>query len=256
MIFASMSLRERIRGLFRIFVLVTVLAVAGLLSMITTIRLAIRGHQATVPNLVGVSEDSAERTLSDLGLTLKVEDKVYSNQYGASQIVSQVPSADTHMKTGQEVHVLLSLGPQEVTVPDVIGSSLRAARIMAIQRGLGVGDVAQVYNPGTDPDQVLAQDPQPQSTAVHSPAVDFLVSLGAPTPAYECPNLRGQPLAQARQQLEAAGFQVGQVVSLPSASSSPGTIVAQSPPAGSKIAPNTVFSFQVSTEGEAAPSNP
>jgi eukaryotic-like serine/threonine-protein kinase len=256
MIFAGMSLRDRIRALLRIFLLVTVLVAAGLVSMITTIRLAIRGHQATVPSLVGVAADTAQRLLSDRGLTLQVEDKVYSSQYAANQIVSQVPSEGTHMKAGQHVHVLVSLGPQEVNVPDLVGSSLRAARIMAVQRGLGVGDVATVYSPGTDPNQVLAQDPLPQSSTVRSPAVDFLVSLGAPAPAYECPNFRGRSVAQVRQQLEAAGFQVGQVISLPSISAAPGTIVAQTPPAGSRITPNTAFNFQVSTEGEASPSNP
>lgn len=251
-----MSLRERIRSLFRLFLLVTVLVAAGLVSMITTVRLAIRGHQATLPNLVGVPADTAERTLSALGLTLKVEDKLYSNQYPASQIVSQVPPAGTHMKEGQHVHVLVSLGPLEASAPDLVGSSLRAARIMAIQRGMGVGDVAAIYSPGTSPDQVLAQDPPPKSAPVHSPALNFLVSLGAPTPAFECPNFHGQPLEQARRELEAAGYQIGQIVPLSSPSSTVGTILAQTPPPGSKISPGTAFNFQVSSEGEAPPSKP
>ncbi len=245
-----MSLRSRIRSLFKVFLVLTVLAAAGLLSMITTIRLTIRGRQAAVPDLVGTAVVTAQRQLSERGLSLKVEDKVYSSQYSSGQIVSQVPSAGTHMKTGQHVHVLVSLGPQEVNVPDLVGSSLRAARIMAVQRGLGVGDVASVYSPATGPNQVLAQDPLPQSRTVRSPAVDFLISLGPPVPAYECPNFRGRPLAAVRQELEAAGFQVAQVVPLPSISAAPGTIVAQTPPAGSRITAQTPFNFQVSTESE------
>lgn len=251
-----MSLRSKIRSLFKFFLLVTVLAAAGLVSMITTIRLTIRGHQAMVPNLVGVPANTAERLLSERRLTLKVEDKLYSAQYAAGQIVSQVPSQGTRMKTGQEVHVLVSLGPQEVNVPDLVGSSLRAARIMAVQRGLGVGDVAAVYSAGTDPNQVLAQDPLPKSSTVRSPAVDFLVSLGAPIPAYACPNFRGRPLAKVQQQLQAAGFQPAQVTPLPSISAPAGTIVAQTPPADSMITPTTVFNFRVSTESDALPSNP
>ena len=50
-----MSVRERIRTLFRLFLLTTVLVTVALVSAITTIRLTIRGHQETMPNLVGLT---------------------------------------------------------------------------------------------------------------------------------------------------------------------------------------------------------
>ena len=50
-----MSLRERIRSVFRLFLLLTVLVTVALISAIMTIRLTIRGHQETMPNMVGLS---------------------------------------------------------------------------------------------------------------------------------------------------------------------------------------------------------
>jgi multisubunit Na+/H+ antiporter MnhE subunit len=63
-----MSLRERIGSLFRLFLLFTVLVTAMLVSAIMTIRLTIRGHQETMPNMVGLSFDYAQRMASELGL--------------------------------------------------------------------------------------------------------------------------------------------------------------------------------------------
>ncbi len=240
-----MGLRERIGWFFRLLLLFTVLVATGLISAISTIRLTIHGHQEIMPNLVGLQVDAAQRVTSGLGLGLKVEDKIYSTQHPANEIVSQMPPRGTRIKVGQHVHVLASLGPPRVPVPSLVGGSLRAARIAAIQRGLSVGDVAAVHWSGADAQRVVAQDPPPSTVEVHSPAVNLLVSLGEAPAAFLCPNLVGQPLAQARRALEKAGFQVGPVTPVPTNATRRGTILAQTPLPGSKIGPDTEFSFQV-----------
>ena len=240
-----MSLRERIRTLFRLFMLFTVLVAVALISAITTIRLSIHGHQEAMPTLVGTPLDAAQRMTSGLGLELTVEDKLFSTQYPANQIVSQQPPPGTRIKVGQHVHVLVSLGPPRVAVPNLMGSSLRAAQITAIQRGLSVGDVASVPLPGTEPDQVVAQDPPPSAANVLSLVVNLLVSRGETPPAYVCPNFVGQPLASVRRELEKVGFKIGQITPIASDSTPKGTIATQTPPPGSKIGPESVFSFEV-----------
>jgi serine/threonine-protein kinase len=241
-----MSVRDRIRALFRLFLLFTVLVAVALISAITTIRLSIRGHQQTMPNLVGLQLETAQRLTSGLGFELKVEDKLFSAEYGANQIVSQMPPPGTRVKMGQHIHVLVSLGPPQVTVPNMLGSSVRAAKITALQRGLTLGDIAVVHWPGVEPEQVVAQDPSPATTEVRSPAVNLLVSLGGASESFLCPSFLGQPISDVRRTLEKSGFKVGSVTSIPAGAAEKGVILAQSPPAGSKIGPSTVFDFQVS----------
>ncbi len=240
-----MSLSGRLRTLFRMFLLFTVLAAVGLISAITTIRLSIRGHQETTPSVVGMPLEKAQQLASGLGLEVVVADKLFSSQYLANEIVSQQPPTGTRVKVGQQIHVIVSLGPPQVTVPNLVGSTVRAAQITAIQRGLSVGNVAAVHMPGTESDQVLAQDPPPLTADVHSPAVNFLVSLGAPPPAFVCPSFLGQPLPEARRALKEAGFNVGLVSPFPMDGVAPDTIIGQSPGPGSMIGPDAVFSFQV-----------
>jgi len=240
-----MSLRDRLRTLFRLFALFTVMVAVALVSAITTIRLTIHGHQVTTPNLVGVPLENAQRITSGMGLDVKVEDKLFSDQYPADQIVSQVPPRGTRVKLGQHIHVLVSLGPPRVKVPELVGDTVRAAQITAVQRGLTVGEVATVHWPGSPDDYVVAQDPPPAKAEVKSPAVNLLVSLGDPPAAFMCPNFAGQPLAEARRVLEKAGYKIGQVVPVPTTAAAADTILSQTPPAGSKVDPDTVFVFQV-----------
>jgi serine/threonine-protein kinase len=133
-----------------------------------------------------------------------------------------------------------------VQIPNLLGTSFRAARIMVLQRGLTMGNVAAVPWPQSELDQVLAQDPPPASE-VHSLAVNFLISLGErPAEDFLCPNFIGRSLPEVRRVLEKAGFKVGQVTTIPSVAAARSAILSQSPPPGSKISPGAKFDFQVS----------
>jgi serine/threonine-protein kinase len=145
---------------------------------------------------------------------------------------------------GQHVHVLVSLGPPQLTVPNLVGESVRVARITAIQRGLTLGDVAVIPWPG-ETDQVVAQDPAAATANVRTPAVNLLIATGEEPPAYLCPRFIGQPIADVRRLLEKNGFKVGQISTVVTDGGSHGIVLMQSPPAGSKIGPDAVFDFQV-----------
>ncbi|HEV2176027.1 MAG TPA: PASTA domain-containing protein [Terriglobia bacterium] len=277
-----MALGAKIRTLFRLFVLFAVLVAVALISAITTVRLTVHSGQENAPNLVGVPLDLAERHARAMGLGVRVEDRLFSEKYATGQVVSQVPAAGASTKAGQDVHVLVSLGPPRLSVPDVVGSSVRAAEIVAVGRGLAVGDVATVHGDSTVMDQVVAQDPPPATTEVRSPAVNLLVSVGEPPAAFVCPDFTGMRLDAARRAIEGAGFKVGQIVTAgahtpapgattgamagatgspanhagpsgnvaspaasPQGSAPGGVIVSQSPPPGSKIGADAVFNFEV-----------
>ena len=239
-----MGVRDRLRSLFRLLLLLAVLLAVTLLSAITTIRLTIHGRQENMPKLVGISLETAQRIAGGLGLELKVEDKIFSPQYAANTIAQQMPPPGTPLKMGQHVHVLVSLGPPQATVPNLVGASLRAARITALQEGLTVGEVAIIPWPG-EPDQVVAQDPPPATKEVRTPTVNLLLAGGQEALAYLCPQFVGQSLAAARRTVEKNGFKVGQVTSAAANGVTQGSVLSQSPAAGSKIGSDAVFSFQV-----------
>lgn len=240
-----MKVSGRVRTALRLLFLAAVLMTVAVISAITTIRLTIHGRQETLPNLVGMPVDQAQNLVRGLGLDLDVEDRLYSDKIPANAVASQMPAAGTSIKARQHVHVLLSLGPQKVSVPDLVGRSLRAAQITAVERGLTIGDVAALHWPQDEPNQVVAQDPPPATTDLQSPAVNFLVSMGPTPAAYLCPNFQGKPVGVVQAQLEQAGFQNIKVTQAQSQGVPQGQILQQSPLPGSKITSDTEFDFQV-----------
>src|SRR3974390_276438 len=153
-----MNLRERIEWVLRMALLVFILAAAAFLSAVTAMRFAIQGREVTMPNLVGKSSGDAMAILQGRGLQLKVVDRVYSD-LPTNAVARQSPPEGERMKVGQNGHVVLSLGPQNVTTPSLLGESLRVARIQLLQIGLQLGEVTAFPSSVTMSDTILQQTP-------------------------------------------------------------------------------------------------
>ena len=228
-----MTFRERIEWLIRMGLLVFVLAAAAFLSAVTAMRFAIQGREVEMPNLAGKSSADAQAILQGRGLQLKIVDRVYDN-LPANSVVRQSPPAGEHMKVSQDVHAVLSLGPQNVITPALVGESLRVARIELLQVGLQLGEVTSYSAPDVPGDTVLQQSPS-SGTRAASPRVDLLVAQGESQPAYIMPWLVGMPLPEADRLLSSGGMKLAKTTFVPSAQWPKGTVIEQTPDQGSKI---------------------
>jgi beta-lactam-binding protein with PASTA domain len=129
---------------------------------------------------------------------------------------------------------VLSLGPQQITIPLLEGQPQRLARITLLQSGLQLGEVSVAYLPSSDADTVVQQYPAAGSKAA-SPRVDLLVSAGAPPAAYIMPSVIGAQAADADRILAAAGFRNVKHNDISQANAATGTVIGQMPPPGGKI---------------------
>src|SRR5260370_10091370 len=139
-----MTFRERIEWLLRMCLLVFVLAATAFLSAVMAMRFAIQGREVDMPNLVGKASANVQALLRARGLQLKVADRIYSD-LPANTVVRQSPPAGEHMKVSQDAHVVLSLGPQNVTIPELAGGSLRVARIQLLEAGAPIGGITNPW---------------------------------------------------------------------------------------------------------------
>ena len=228
-----MTFRERIEWLIRMGLLVFVLAAAAFLSAVMAMRFAIQGREVEMPNLVGKSSADAQTILQERGLQLKIVDRVYDD-LPANSVVRQSPPAGEHMKVSQDVHAVLSLGPQNVITPALVGESLRVARIELLQVGLQLGEVTTYSDLNVPGDTVLQQSPS-SGTRAASPRVDLLVAQGESQPAYIMPWLVGMPLPEADRLLSSGGMKLAKTTFVPSAQWPKGTVIEQTPDQGSKI---------------------
>jgi serine/threonine-protein kinase len=196
-------------------------------------RFAVQGREVTMPNLVGKSSAEAQAILQGRGLQLKVVDRVYGS-LPANAVARQSPPEGERMKVSQNAHVVLSLGPQNVTAPALTGESLRVARIQLLQVGLQLGEVTAVPSPAALSDTILQQTPRPGTRAT-SPRVDLLVAQEATPPAYVMPWLVGMSLPDADRLLTSSGLKLSKTTTTPSPQWPKGAVTEQTPGPGTKI---------------------
>lgn len=117
------------------------------------------GQQGTtVPMVNGLSRDDATRALGEAGLSVgDVTEEASSVARGV--VLSARPSEGQTVPAGTLVSLVLSSGPNELTMPDVVGRGVGLARSLLEQLGLVLGpiefDSLSTLASGT----VLAQSP-------------------------------------------------------------------------------------------------
>jgi beta-lactam-binding protein with PASTA domain len=203
------------RNLLRYFLMALLLLVVALVSALTTMRLAIQVREVKVPDLRNKTPSEA-RHLAELdGLAAQVDSNYYSGIIPEGRVLSQTPVAGTLVRRGWEVRLALSLGPQRVTIPQVVGKSNRAAAISIAERGLQLNSTDNIQLSGAENGQVIAQDPPANATDVSAPKISLLVAQTPSPQAFVMPSFIGQPLGGVTITLQSAGFVVGKVTVAP-----------------------------------------
>jgi eukaryotic-like serine/threonine-protein kinase len=105
-------------------------------------------EEVSVPDVVGLSADSGEGRISDVGLVPAVREQESEEPEG--QIIAQDPAAGTDLERGSTVTITVSTGVEEVVVPNVVGlgggdaeAQLRADGLVPVRRESEVTDAAQ-----------------------------------------------------------------------------------------------------------------
>jgi beta-lactam-binding protein with PASTA domain len=232
------------KRIFRLLFLALVLVMIALLSMLTAMRLAIHRSETSVPRLVGLTPEDAERLANSNGLILQLESRFYSSEVPTGKIVTQAPAAGTRVRRGWKVRVAESLGPQRSTIPNVVGQSRRAAEMNIARRSLEVGTTAIVHVPEAPPDQVVAQSPMAYASAT-SPKVNLLINAPANEQEFIMPDFTGRQLADVFDAADAVGMKISsEPIDAPAMP--PSSVVRQSPAPGTRVASGAIIKVEVS----------
>ena len=242
--------------MLRYFLMALLLLVVALVSALTTMRLAIQVREVKVPDLRSKTPAEAKRLAELDGLAAQVDSNYYSANVPEGRVLSQTPAVGTLVRRGWEVRLALSLGPQRVTIPQVVGKSDRAAAISIAERGLQLSFTDNIQLSAADDGQVIAQDPPANATDVSAPKVRLLVAKSPSPQAFVMPSFIGQPLGSVINTLQGAGFIVGKVTVAPPVSvpapenptAAAPPVIAVTAPANSPPVPASPASIVVSQE--------
>src|SRR5262249_19138292 len=218
-----------------IVLMVVILAVAGVVSALTAMRFAIRGREVTVPQLMGRTQEEAEQILRSRGLKLKGSSSRFSSEVAEGRVLEQIPPSGTHLKVDRTVRVLLSLGEQRYAVPNLIGTSLRAAQLTLSQRRLLLGNTVYAHTSEGDSSTVVYQVPKAGTQEGGDPSVDILISLGPPAEYFIMPDVIGKPAELVAARARNEGFRIGKMNFRKYPGVEPGVVIQQKPQAGYRL---------------------
>ncbi len=120
-----------------------------------------------VPSVVGLAIDEAKQRLTDLGLRV-TETKKYSETVDKDVVIAQQPTGG-HLTRGSTVQLTVSNGPPLVTVPEVVGMEVQAAKRKLEKAGFKVRVVPFFFT-----DHVQIQTPKGGEKAPKGSTVNIL----------------------------------------------------------------------------------
>lgn len=242
-----MKTESQFSRLASISLMIAILGVAGILSAMTAMRIAIRGKQVAVPNLVGKTEVEARQILVKSGLVLRVsKPSRFTSGVPEGRIVEQNPATGTQLKTNRTVRVLLSLGERKYPVPSLIGTSARAAQLTLAERKLTLGLTDYAHTSDGEPDTVIYQYPPPDAIDSTDPTVNILVSKGPMEQYYTMPDLVGLTADSVTSRARVEGFRMGKPNYRKYPGIAPGMVIQQKPQAGYRLSKNDTILLEVS----------
>ncbi|MFN8125818.1 MAG: Stk1 family PASTA domain-containing Ser/Thr kinase [Candidatus Nanopelagicales bacterium] len=157
-----------------------------------------------VPEVVGAKEAKATGSLTAVGFTVEVTDRLFSESAPSGTVIASDPGGGTSAATGSTVGLVVSLGPERYAVPKVKGQSPAEATATLAATNLQAGSEKRVYHDSIDEGTVVGTDPEVGTEVKRDTVVTLLVSKG-PAPV-DVPDLSGTPQDQAVQQLAADGL--------------------------------------------------
>lgn len=202
-------------------------------------------EKTTVPNVVDRSEADAEKILQDANLKVTKGEPQYSDTIAEGNVISSDPTAGTEVDEGTSVTIVVSLGKEEVTVPNLYNKSASEAEAELSAAGL-VGSASEDYSDSVEAGYVISQSPESGSKLEKGGTVSYVVSLGPRTQTVEVPDVLREYPETAETRLREYGF-VPVYAGTAESSLPAGTVCSTSPEPGVKLEAGSQVYYWVSS---------
>ena len=168
--------------------------------------------QGSVPDVSNKTASEARKMLEDAGFQVRSGEAEYSDSVARDHVMRTDPAAGQQIPKNSVVTYYLSLGPEDIEVPNMVGNTEGSATTTLSNKGFNVTSES-IYSDTVASGQVISQTPNGGERASEGATVHLVVSAG-PDPATQepqqvsIPNLVGWRVSDAKYQLESLGFQV------------------------------------------------
>ena len=203
--------------------------------------------KGSIPNLSGMTSEQAEKALKDAGLKAQYAGNEASDA-DKDTVSRQDPAAGKEVDEGTTVKYWISTGPEDTSVPNVVGSDQASAKAQLESAGFTVqvetGDYSDKYGEGI----VMSQSPN-GGKLEKGGTVTITVSQGQDPEKNKVtvPSVTGMSQSEAINTL--LSYNLAYALDTASAGSgTPGTVAKQSVTVGKKVDSGTVITIYVVPE--------
>jgi len=169
--------------------LLAVLMVAGSFGIFLLSTRAPR--EVPVPDVVKMSQAEASALLKKSGLNVEIREE-YNERVPAGTVFDSAPKGGVTTRRGKAVTLVVSRGPQPVTVPDVVGNGLGEAQAAVQSKGLVLEGAKEEFSEVVKKGLVISQTPVGGTSVAKKTAVTLVVSKG-PQPVPEPEAVQVEP---------------------------------------------------------------
>ncbi|WP_408954394.1 Stk1 family PASTA domain-containing Ser/Thr kinase [Natroniella sp. ANB-PHB2] len=226
-------------------ILISVLIVIGLGYYLLGQYMAV--DDVKVPNLRGEHVDVAREQLEELGLNLEVYYESHNNEIAEDHVISQSPEPNRIVKENRVISVVTSKGAQMVEVPELVGGTLREARIKLNRSNLEVGELEHQYSDQFPKDEIISQEPGVEEEAKMNTEVDLVISQGREPEQVVISEVVGLRQEEAEQRLQEQNLIIGRIIEKESLNYRKGRVIAQDPEPGEELTEGSTIDLIVSS---------
>jgi len=190
-------------------------------------------QEAKVPDLKGRTLSEAQVLLKRSGLALGQQSERETANVRPGIILAQSPTAGNVVPRGTAVHVSVAVPPQSATVPELRNRSVDEVAAILARAKLLLGRQTQREVDDARAGTVIDQSPRSGTFVRLGTSVSVVVAVESRS--VRVPELRGRTAAEAAGILARAQLKPGQRRETDASGARPGTVIDQSPEAGSVV---------------------
>ncbi len=188
----------------------------------------VKSPEVTVPDLIGKPKQEAMRILKELHLQPVLQSVRYDENFPKDYIMHQTPSAGKKVKINRRVYLYVSGGQPLIKLPNLVGKTIRDAKITLERLGLAVHKIEKVRS--EFPPNIVVEQQYPEGTNLNKgDSVDVKISIGPEIGMIRVPNLLGKTLREAKRILRRSSLKLGKVNYQKSPNLLPNTVIDQYP---------------------------
>ena len=166
-------------------ILGAVILIGGLLLAAVLLLKVVTKHnrELVVPDLSNLTVEEAASVAAQHKMRIEVIDSVYVRRMARGTVYRHNPEAGSHVKEGRRILLTINaVLPKSISMPDLVGYSMRQAKAELLSRGLQLGTLIYVNDIATN--NVISQlyrhsEIEPGTRIESGSVIDLVVGLNA-----------------------------------------------------------------------------